>query len=827
MLSIGIVHALIGITSIVTDAASYSPGDTVTVTSTVMNNDDTVKHDVFVDFAYKDPSSVELSTETKKINRINAGKSKSISSTYTLNSDATSGTYTVKVSVRWNDSLDDTAQTTFDVGVGEPPPPPPPEGEALFNQKCIMCHGEYGAGGYAHRSIKDAKASRIRNAMNKWPEMGFLSYLSDAELDDIETYLANVPRGDKLPRNGDFFNGEVEFRQSCTYCHTFGGDPIEPPRPGPDLAEISLKLSDTWLGAWIDYPAEMIAAHAIEPDTLANYPYVMPDLGHPPVDVWDIVDFLVEQENIGPILDSDPVVLTPEQFEASKQVYFNRCAGCHGLYRMGATGPDIGAARSQAIGTDGLGAILRYGTPAGMGNFGQTGILTEEQITHLAAYLQEPPPDAPPLPWPEILASWNPPVANRPEVPEHSRNWQNYTGVILRDAGQVAIFDGDTNEEIARLDTGFAVHILRSSSSGRYFYAIGRDGLITMIDLWTDVPTIVATVKGCHDARSVDASKFAGYEDKYIIEGCYWPPQYVVYDGLTLEPKQRVDLPMEDIDGVTLIENRVASIVASHNDPVWVVSLKEAGIVSIVDYSDPAGLNFPIVSNIPAVKFLHDGGFDHTGNYFLVAANASNKMVVVDLVTKTVAATIDTGAVPHPGRGANWLDPDYGWVNATPHISEGKVTVYGADPVGRPDVAWTIVREITLPSSGSLFIKSHPGPDPDDPTVPVPPYVLVDMALSTTGYEKDICAISKATGALADDLADDPDGDGCFTVATNGRAVHMEFNMDGSEVWVSDWAPNGAVIVLDSTTLTEIRRFTGLPTPTGKFNVYNTAHDIY
>jgi nitrite reductase (NO-forming)/hydroxylamine reductase len=91
------------------------------------------------------------------------------------------------------------------------------------------------------------------------------------------------------------------------------------------------------------------------------------------------------------------------------------------------------------------------------------------------------------------------------------------------------------------------------------------------------------------------------------------------------------------------------------------------------------------------------------------------------------------------------------------------------------------------------------------------------MTGSATGYEKDICAISKATGAL----------DRCFTVAKNGKAVHMEFNINGSEVWVSDWDPDGAVIVLDSTTLAEIRRFTGLPTPTGKFNVYNTAHDIY
>ncbi|MGD8630548.1 MAG: cytochrome D1 domain-containing protein, partial [Gammaproteobacteria bacterium] len=686
---------------------------------------------------------------------------------------------------------------------------PPPTGEALFEAKCIMCHGEYGAGGYAHRSIRGARADRIRNAMSKWPEMAFLAYLSDVELAAIEPYLASVPRGDKLPRNGDVVNGEVQYRQSCSYCHSFGGTPIEPPRPGPDLLDISMGISETWLGAWIDYPAEMIAAGAVPPEDLEGYPYVMPDLGHPPVDVWDMVDFIVTQAAIGPVVETDPVVLTPEQFEASKQDYFNLCAGCHGLYRTGATGPDIGAVRSRAIGTDGLRAILTYGTPAGMGNFGQTGILSDAQITNLAAYLQLPPPDAPPLPMAEIQASWDlvVPVASRPTAPEHTRNWQNYTGVILRDAGQVAIFDADTNAEIVRLSTGFAVHILRSSSSGRYFYAIGRDGLVTMIDLWTTVPTIVANVKGCHDARSVDASKYPGYEDTWIIEGCYWPPQYVVYDGLTLEPKQRVDLPMIDINGDPLVENRVASIVASHNHPVWVVSLKEAGIVSIVDYSDPAGLNFPILANIATAKFLHDGGFDHTGNYFLVAANASNKMVVVDLVSQSLAATIDTGAVPHPGRGVNWVDPDYGWVNATSHIGEGKVTVYGADPAGRPDVAWQIVREITLPSSGSLFIKSHPNS----------PWVLVDMTLSATGDEQDICAISKSTGAL----------DRCFSVASNGRAVHFEFNMDGSEVWVSDWDPNGAVIVLDSTTLTELRRFVNLQTPTGKFNVYNTAHDIY
>jgi len=248
----------------------------------------------------------------------------------------------------------------------------------------------------------------------------------------------------------------------------------------------------------------------------------------------------------------------------------------------------------------------------------------------------------------------------------------------------------------------------------------------------------------------------------------------------------------------------VASIVASHFDPVWVMGLKESGHVGIVDYSQDG---FPLVSRIAAERFLHDGGWDHTGRYFLIAANQRNQMAVVDVQEQELVTTFETGNVPHPGRGANWEDPDYGWVNATTHIGQGLMTVYGADPGGRPDVAWQIVREIPLPSSGSLFIKSHPNS----------PWVLVDMTLSATGFDKDICAISKATGAL----------DRCFTVATNGKAVHFEFNMDGSEVMVSDWDPDGAVIVLDSQTLTELRRLSGLPTPTGKFNVFNTANDIY
>lgn len=442
--------------------------------------------------------------------------------------------------------------------------------------------------------------------------------------------------------------------------------------------------------------------------------------------------------------------------------------------------------------------------------FGRLGILTPEEIDLLARYIQLPPPPPPPRPLEVIRSSWQlyVPVASRPTSPQTTRDWQNYFGVILRDAGQVALVDGDSRELVALLNTGFAVHILRSSSTGRYFYAVGRDGRVTLIDLWPERPTIVAQVQGCSDARSVEASKFPGYEDRYVIEGCYWPSQYVVFDGMTLEPYTVVDVTSPAFDtGEPLSEVRVASIVASRFDPLWVLSLKESGYIALVDYSRP---DFPIVSRIGAERFLHDGGWDHTGRYFIVAANQRNRMAVIDVMRRELVTTFSTGIGPHPGRGANWEDPVYGWVNGTAHMGQGLFAVYGADPVANPDHAWRVVRRVPLSAAGSLFVKTHPNS----------PWIWIDTPLSSDpAAARSICVYSKREARI----------DRCWQATDRGQTVHFEYNRTGTQVWVSVWDRAGELVVYDDRTLTEVARVRGdwLVTPTGKFNVYNTAHDVY
>lgn len=505
-----------------------------------------------------------------------------------------------------------------------------------------------------------------------------------------------------------------------------------------------------------------------------------------------------------------PAAFSEADAAAAKEIFFDRCAGCHGTLRKGATGPNIEPKRAHEIGASGIETTLTNGRPGGMPPFGKEGLLSNKEIKLMSAFLFQPPPEPPARPLDAIKESWNlmVPVAERPKAPQTKRDWQNYVGIIMRDAGKVAIVDGATKELVGSIQTGFAVHILRSSSTGRYFYAIGRDGKVTMIDLWTEQPTMVAQVQGCYDARSVDASKYKGYEDKLVIEGCYWPPQYVVMDGLTLEPKAVVDVTTPTYDTEEpLQEVRIASIIASHDGPHWIVSLKESGHVAIVDYSKPG---FPLASKIPAERYLHDGGWDHTGRYFLVAANQRDTMVVVDAKAQKMVTKFKTGKLPHPGRGANWEDPEFGWVNGTPHIGEGLLAIYGADPARKPQHAWKVVREVRLPAAGGLFLKTHPRS----------PWVWIDSPLTDdTTANRRICVYSKKAGKI----------EKCWEPTEVGRIVHFEYDKAGSEVWVSAWDKKGEVIVYDDKTLEEKTRITGdwVVTPTGKFNVYNTAHDVY
>lgn len=509
--------------------------------------------------------------------------------------------------------------------------------------------------------------------------------------------------------------------------------------------------------------------------------------------------------------------LSEEDFEQAKTIYFQRCAGCHGTLRKGATGKNLEPDNTRKLGQERLEKIIQYGTEGGMNNFDD--IMTPEEIKIMATYIQMEPPIPPEMSLALMKERHHVFVEPKdyPTKPLHGRNWENFFLVIERDVGKVAVIDGDKKEVVAHIPTGYAVHVLKaaehheglkSENPGRFWYTQGRDGKLTKIDLWqTPDKMKVAEVQIAYDARDVAVSG----DGKYVVGGGYWPPHFVIADAMTMEPLKVVSARGVNVDGEYVNESRVAAIYDTPNKPSWLVSMKELGQMWQVHYDDIDNLT---ITKMDTAKFLHDGFFDPTGRYFQIAANASNQMVVVDTETEKLEAIIDTDKLPHPGPGANWIDPKCGPVGGTTHLGVGKVTVWGNDPVGHPDQAWKICYEVETDGAG-VFIRTHPKSD----------YFWADQTKHPEPeVQQSIQVISKETREIVKTIR--------LTEKEGYAAVHIEFNNDGSEVWTSVWnrkdskEPNGEIIIFDAKTLEEKARIKGLFAPTGKFNVHNRIHHV-
>jgi len=514
--------------------------------------------------------------------------------------------------------------------------------------------------------------------------------------------------------------------------------------------------------------------------------------------------------------------MSQAEFEMGRKIYFERCAGCHGVLRKGATGKPLTPDLTIGKGTDYLKIFIEYGSPAGMPNWGTSGELSKAEVDIMARYIQQDAPTPPEFGMADMKKTWKVLIApeKRPTKKMNSYDITNIFSTTLRDAGQVALIDGDSKKIITILNTGYAVHISRLSASGRYLFVIGRDAKINMVDLWMEKPDTVAEIRVGLEARSVETSKYKGYEDKLAVAGAYWPPQYTIMNGDTLEPLKIVST-RGNVVGTQEYhpEPRVASIVGSHYKPEFVINVKETGKTLLVDYSNLQALK---TTEIESAPFLHDGGLDSSKRYFMVAANNSNKVASIDLKEGKLAGLIDVGKIPHPGRGANFKHPKFGPVWATAHLGDETISLIGTDPQKNAKYAWKVVQTLAGPGGGALFIKSHPKSNHLYSDTPLNP----DPKLSQSVAVFDIRDLSKGYVSL-------PIGEWAG-IKDDGakRVVQPEFNKAGDEVWFSVWSAKNkesALVVVDDKTLKlkAVIKDPRLITPTGHFNVNNTQHDVY
>ncbi|HJW26492.1 MAG TPA: c-type cytochrome, partial [Rhodocyclaceae bacterium] len=157
--------------------------------------------------------------------------------------------------------------------------------------------------------------------------------------------------------------------------------------------------------------------------------------------------------------------MTKAEFDKARQIYFERCAGCHGVLRKGATGKPLTPDKTLATGTEYLKTFIKYGSPAGMPNWGTSGTLNDDEVDMMARYVQQTPPQPPEFGMTEMKGTWKVliPPEKRPTRKMNNYNLDNIFSTTLRDTGEVALIDGDTKQIINVVQTGYAVHISRMS----------------------------------------------------------------------------------------------------------------------------------------------------------------------------------------------------------------------------------------------------------------------------------------------------------------------------------------------------------------------------
>ena len=480
------------------------------------------------------------------------------------------------------------------------------------------------------------------------------------------------------------------------------------------------------------------------------------------------------------------------------QIYATQCASCHGVDRFGGTGPALlpenleRLRKPAAVDTIANGRIATQ-----MPAFRDT--LSKSDIDALVAYVYSPPPQRPLWGAREIESTRVVHHAHGtlPDRLAHFADPMNLFVVVETGDHHVSILDGDRFERIARFPTRYALHGgPKFTPDGRYVFFASRDGWVEKYDLW-NLKT-VAEVRAGLNTRNLAVSS----DGRWVMVGNYLPHTLVVLDARDLSLVKVI--PVADRAGKG---SRVSAVYDAAPRRSFIVALKDVPEVweltydpraepvyegYVHDYRQREGLAekgpFPI-RRIALADILDDFVFDAPYDHVIGASREAGRGHVVNLNVRRSIASVDLPGLPHLGSGITW-DWQGRAVLATPNLREGLISVIDMK-------SWRTVGTIRTAGPG-FFLRSHEAT----------PYAWVDAMNSPA--KDTLQVIDKRTLEVVRSL----------TPAPGKTAAHIEFDRDGRHALASIWERDGALVVYDAATLTEVKRIP-MNKPVGKYNVWN------
>jgi len=480
------------------------------------------------------------------------------------------------------------------------------------------------------------------------------------------------------------------------------------------------------------------------------------------------------------------------------RLYLEHCAVCHGVERLGGTGPallpdNLGRlrpAKAATTITDGLAQTQMPGFAATLG---------EAEIAALVELIYTPPAETPSWGMAEIAASHELTGIVPALEPIHDADPMNLFVVVETGDHHITILDGDSFEPLRRLPTAYALHGgPKFSPDGRFVYHGSRDGWVEKVDLW-GLETL-GRVRAGINTRNIALS----HDGRFVMVGNYLPPSLVVLDAEDLSPLAVI--PVADIRGTP---SRVSAVYAAPPRQSFIVALKdvneiweipvgpkavkvtglahssEIGVEEVVAATDP----FPI-RRILLDQPVEDFFFTPDYRVLMGSARAGERAVVVQLDVGRKIAELPLPGMPHLGSAAAF-DLQGRRVMATPHLHDAALSVIDID-------SFEVVRTIETLGPG-FFLRTHAAT----------PYAWVDVFF---GPDADaVQVLDTRTLEMVRTIRPSP----------GITAGHVAFTKNGSHALVSVWDDDvGALVIYDAQSLLEVKRLP-MRRPVGKYNVGN------
>jgi mono/diheme cytochrome c family protein/WD40 repeat protein len=479
-------------------------------------------------------------------------------------------------------------------------------------------------------------------------------------------------------------------------------------------------------------------------------------------------------------------------------LYVQHCAECHGADRMGGSGPALLPENFERLKREDATRVIADGRLATqMPPFGAK--LDAGEIAALVDLIYTPLTQ--PVQWTmadmESTRVVSHPIAGLPARPTHEADPLNLFFVVEAGDHHATILDGDRLEPIFRYPTRRALHGgPKFSPDGRFVYTASRDGWIAMFDLWSLKP--VAEVRAGVNTRNLAVSG----DGRFVMVANYLPHTLVVLDAADLRPL-KVIAAVDDhgkSSRVSAVYDAAPrrSFIAALKDikEIWEIPYTDGhepiydGMVHDYRYGEGIAEEGPFpVRRIRLDDYLDDFSFDPAYENVIGAARDGGWGQVVNLIVGRPIARVDLPGLPHLASGVTWVYRGRP-VLATPNLKEGAITVIDLQD-------WTTVGRIETLGPG-FFLRTHENT----------PYAWADVFSSAR--KDSVHVIDKQSLAIVKTLTPMP-----------GRtAAHVEFTRDGRYALLSIWEQEGAIVVYDAQSLTEVKRIP-MCKPVGKYNVHN------